>query len=199
MISGLTLRNNICGRAPWAGRLGSRNPLHGPLHAAFPWPTPACLAVPCFTHPVQPRPAAGAELAVDPAPKGASPKLPPPTPAPPNPAPSLLVLLPGLSPLAGPLAAWLVVQKSLPRNHPTVQPRGLVVESLPLRALGKLKRGPRRGVPASSRGLAINCKRHSFPFPPTPKASWRPQEVCSEGLHSFQEASLVRAWPLLLH
>lgn len=59
--------------------------------------------------------------------------------------PSLLVLLPGPSPQAGPLAAWLVVQRSLPRNHPTVQPRGLVADSLPLKALRKLKRGLGRG------------------------------------------------------
>lgn len=72
-------------------------------------------------------------MAVGPAPKGARLRSHP--AASPTPAPSLLVLLPGPAPLAGPLAAWLVVQKRLPRNHPTMQPRGLVAESLLLRAL----------------------------------------------------------------
>lgn len=42
-ISGLTLRNNICRRASWAGRRGSRNFLQGPLTCSLPLASPGLL------------------------------------------------------------------------------------------------------------------------------------------------------------
>lgn len=135
-ISGLTLRNNICGGASWAGQLGLRNFLREPVTCRLPLTSPAhCPPVPAprAARPRCGRAPGGAELGA---------RL---SSYPSSLTPSLLVLLPGQSPQAGTLAAWLVVQRSLPRNHPTVQPRGLVADSLPLRALGKLKRGLGRG------------------------------------------------------
>lgn len=55
--------------------------------------------MPCFTHPVQPGPTVGAELAVDPAPKGARPELPSPHPHPSHPC-SLVPSPPGPAPRA---------------------------------------------------------------------------------------------------
>lgn len=62
--------------------------------------------------------------------------------------------------------------ESLPRNHPTMQPRGLVAEGLALRALESW-RGPDRGVPGSFRSLrltAADTPSHSH----IPRGFWYP-------------------------
>lgn len=61
-ISGLTLRNNICRGASWAGQLGLRNFLQEPLTRRL----PSASQAPCppFPHPGQLGPDVGGRLGV---------------------------------------------------------------------------------------------------------------------------------------
>ena len=83
-ISGLTLRNNICGGASWTGQLGPRNFLQEPLTRRL----PSASQAPCslFPHPGQPGPDGGGRLGCR---AGGQAELPPQLPhsLPPGPAP----------------------------------------------------------------------------------------------------------------